>query len=327
MLQLLKDIQSMVKVEIKKILEKVEKINKASKEKQKYFDEQQQLKNLEKEKEEIKQEEVKYPVFIPVGQQLCPDVVNLNQTPSEQPNLKEEQLILVNEPTIIGEQIIEPQIVLPQQQYSGEALQKYQDPQQQYSGEALQKYQDPLLNDPELQLEIQEPQVEYQETHLEYQEPQLDYQEPKLVINKENEPKFLIEDRKLNSEEGILDKTKSVEISQNLIDCIDEGYIESSSPQEYIVSENKLDNCVQIKSFNNQLKYIIAQGYTAKKKDELNLPLGSEVFVLEEKGERSYVAAMSKHGQELDRGWVPTFSLQKKEDADRDLVSEKGSYL
>ena len=36
--------------------------------------------------------------------------------------------------------------------------------------------------------------------------------------------------------------------------------------------------------------------------------------------------AFSKHGLEFDRGWLPSFSLQRKEDA-IEITSEQGIYF
>ena len=69
--------------------------------------------------------------------------------------------------------------------------------------------------------------------------------------------------------------------------------------------------------------YVVCRGYTAKQKDEVPLPIGTEVCVLDKKDSRSFVVALSKHGQEFDRGWLPSFCLQLKKDA-IDISSEQG---
>ena len=68
-------------------------------------------------------------------------------------------------------------------------------------------------------------------------------------------------------------------------------------------------------SFEGMHPYIVFKGYTAKRKDEISLPLGTTVYILAEKIQRKYVAAVTSLGQEFDRGWVPYFCLQLKDEA------------
>lgn len=78
---------------------------------------------------------------------------------------------------------------------------------------------------------------------------------------------------------------------------------------------NSKNDAVKATDFKDKPQYIVSKGYTAKKKDEIHLPLGSEVCILDTKNDRSFVVVLDKSGQELDRGWIPTFCLQRKEDA------------
>lgn len=88
------------------------------------------------------------------------------------------------------------------------------------------------------------------------------------------------------------------------------------------------DDIVTTSSFEENVPYIVYKGYTAKQKDEISLPLGTEVFILEEKDERKHVAALNNAGQEFDRGWVPSFCLLLKEDAvDTTSIDGKHQFL
>lgn len=74
---------------------------------------------------------------------------------------------------------------------------------------------------------------------------------------------------------------------------------------------------------SNKPKYLITKGYNAKKKDELQLQLGTEVYVLNAADDRSFVIAVDRKGEEIARGRIPSFSIQRKEDA-KDLQSKEG---
>lgn len=80
---------------------------------------------------------------------------------------------------------------------------------------------------------------------------------------------------------------------------------------------------IDVDVLNDQPRYVISKGYTAKRKDEIFLPLGTVVGVLDTKDNRSYVVAFTKNGRELDRGWVPSFCLQLKEEA-VEITSKEG---
>lgn len=107
-------------------------------------------------------------------------------------------------------------------------------------------------------------------------------------------------------------------------------------PQSFTINLNDSDKPLvlqlnnKIETNNNEAiniddkpRFLVTKGYNAKRKDEIQLPLGSEVCLCEEVAGRSFVVALSKHGKELDRGWVPTFCLQRKEDA-VDIQSKEG---
>ena len=64
-------------------------------------------------------------------------------------------------------------------------------------------------------------------------------------------------------------------------------------------------------------------GYTAKRKDEVHLPLGTEVTVIQRNNDRSYVVAFTKQNTELDRGWLPSYCLTLKAEA-TDINSKEG---
>ena len=74
---------------------------------------------------------------------------------------------------------------------------------------------------------------------------------------------------------------------------------------------------------SNKPKYLVTKGYNAKKKDELQLQLGTEVYVLNAADDRSFVIVVDRKGDEIARGWIPSFSIQRKEDA-KDLQSKEG---
>ena len=67
-------------------------------------------------------------------------------------------------------------------------------------------------------------------------------------------------------------------------------------------------------------------GYTAKRKDEVHLPLGTEITVTQKKNDRSYVVAFTKKNTELDRGWLPSYCLTLKTEA-TDINSKEGITL
>ena len=71
--------------------------------------------------------------------------------------------------------------------------------------------------------------------------------------------------------------------------------------------------------------FICTTGYTAKRKDEVHLPLGTEVTVIQKKNDRSYVVAFTKQNTELDRGWLPSYCLTLKTEA-TDINSKEGKY-
>ena len=57
--------------------------------------------------------------------------------------------------------------------------------------------------------------------------------------------------------------------------------------------------------------YVIANVYSPKRKDELNLSKGDVVRLIEEQGDRCFVETVTKEASKQDRGWVPKFCLQK----------------
>ena len=83
---------------------------------------------------------------------------------------------------------------------------------------------------------------------------------------------------------------------------------------------------IEFDTVKEQPKYVVSKSYTAKRKDEIFLPLGTEVGVADKKDNRSFVIAHAKDGQELDRGWVPSFALQLKEEA-VEITSKEGLHF
>ena len=57
--------------------------------------------------------------------------------------------------------------------------------------------------------------------------------------------------------------------------------------------------------------YIVANVYSPKRKDELNLSKGDVVQLIEEQGDRCFVETVAKEAGKQDRGWVPKFCLQR----------------
>jgi len=74
-----------------------------------------------------------------------------------------------------------------------------------------------------------------------------------------------------------------------------------------------------------QPRYVISKGYTAKRNDEIHLPLGTEMAVVQRQHDRSYVVAFTKQNMELDRGWLPTYCLTLKEEA-VEITSKEGIF-
>ena len=130
-----------------------------------------------------------------------------------------------------------------------------------------------------------------------------------------------------------------VKLSMNALDEYDiiksESSEASSKNSSFKLNGHKEDgkqltnvrySIIDVNTLNNEPRYIISKGYTAKRKDEIFLPLGTVVGELDKKDNRSYVVAFTKNGEELDRGWVPSFCLQLREEA-TEITSKEGLLL
>ncbi len=59
--------------------------------------------------------------------------------------------------------------------------------------------------------------------------------------------------------------------------------------------------------------YFVTKAYTPKRKDELGLPKGTVVCILDDKDGRYLVEAIVNKAGKVEQGWVPKFCLQTME--------------
>ena len=162
-----------------------------------------------------------------------------------------------------------------------------------------------------------------------------EHRDPKEILREfESNSKNANQQRRVQQDEAVIvPQNGRVTLSAPSDQMLDEYDIISSAPSSESSKVNGHGQTqpvpVESPAFEvlvKQPRYVISKGYTAKRKDEIHLPLGTQVAVVQREHDRSYVVAFTKQNMELDRGWLPTYCLTLKEEA-VEITSKEGMLL